>query len=88
MATKTNKPKIKRINALWIKEEYIRDFKTMKVIGIIRIYENGDQAAVDFDTRQVLGYYRAELDHTTDFYGRVLTKGNAVQGLIYEKHKK
>jgi hypothetical protein len=33
----------------------------------------------------ILGYYRAKYDHTTDFYGRVLYKGNAVGMLIGRK---
>ena len=80
--------KVIKCNSMWIKEEQILDFNTRQIIGLIRIYENGDKAAVDFSTRQILGYYKADIDYTTDFYGRHLTKGDAVVGLIYEKHKK
>lgn len=66
------------------KEEYIRDFQTRKVIGILKTERNGDQIAVDFATRKVLGYYRAKFDHTTDFYGRVVAKGNCVVSFIYQ----
>ena len=66
-------------------EEYIKDFNTQLVIGILRTENNGDQVAIDFHSRQVLGYYRKQYDHTTDFYGRVLTHGNTVVSLILNK---
>lgn len=62
-------------------EEYIRDF-SKRIIGIIRTDSNGDQIAIDFATRKILGYYRKNLDHTTDFYGRILYKGNMVSSLF------
>ena len=68
-------------------EEYIRDFNTKLVIGIIETDSNGDQTARDFQSRQILGYYRKKYDHTTDFYGRVLTHGNTVVSLIFNKKK-
>ena len=39
----------------------------------------------DWQSRMILGYYRKRYDHTTDFYGRVLYKGNAVGMLIGRK---
>lgn len=69
-----------------MKEEYIRDFQH-RIIGIIQTMPNGDQIARDFNTRQVLGYYRARYDHTTNFSGVVLARGNALTGLIFDKHK-
>jgi len=71
-----------------MKEEYIRDFKTRRIIGIIKTDTNGDKTAVDFDTRRILGFYRKNLDHTTNFYGVVLAKGDCVVSLIYENAKK
>ena len=65
-------------------EEYIRDFDTRRIIGILRHKPNGDIEAVDFGTRQILGFYRAGQDHTTDFYGRVKAKGNCVVSFIYQ----
>ena len=65
-------------------EEYIRDYNTKQILGIIRTENNGDQAAIDFATRKILGFYRASRDVTTDFIGRVLTKGNTVVALIYK----
>lgn len=66
-------------------EEYIRDYNTKKILGIIRTEPNGDQTAIDFTTRKILGYYRKQFDHTTNFIGVVLTKGNSVVSLIYNK---
>ena len=40
-------------------EEYIRDFNTRQIIGIIKTEANGDKAAIDFATRKILGFYRA-----------------------------
>lgn len=69
------------------REEYIKDFKTQLYLGILRHKSNGDIEAVDFTSRQILGYYRAATDTTTDFFGRILTKGNTVVSLIYEKKR-
>ena len=69
-----------------MKEEYIKDFSG-KILGIIRTDSNGDQQAIDFDTRQILGFYRANHNHTTDFYGRVIARGNCVVSFIYNKRK-
>lgn len=68
----------------WTNEEYIKDFNTQKIIGIIRYYANGDQTAVDFKTRKVLGFYKAALNQTTDFFGRVLSIGNSIHSLFYK----
>ena len=65
-------------------EEYIRDYNTKQILGIIRTENNGDQTAIDFATRKILGFYRASRDVTTDFIGRILTKGNTVVALIYK----
>lgn len=65
-------------------QEYIKDFSG-KILGIIETDSNGDQKAIDFSSRQVLGYYRANYNHTTDFYGRVIAKGNCVVSFIYNK---
>lgn len=65
-------------------EEYIRDFNTRKIIGILRYKENGDIEAVEFNSRKILGFYRAAHDTTTDFLGRMIAKGNCVVSFIYE----
>lgn len=65
-------------------EEYIREFSG-KILGIVQTDSNGDQTAIDFSSRKILGYYRAKQDYTTDFYGRIIAKGNCVVSLIYNK---
>lgn len=70
------------------KEEYIRDFNTKKILGIIKTESNGDQVAIDFPSRKILGYYRVKYDYTTDFYGRILTHGNNVRAFIYQNQVK
>jgi len=70
-----------------MKEEYIKTFNN-QIIGIIETYPNGDQAARAFPSRQVLGYYRAISNITTDFYGRILARGNTVVSLIYNQQNK
>lgn len=74
--------------AYYTKEEYIRDFQTRKIIGILRTLKNGDIEAREFSSRRILGYYRRHVDTTTDFYGRMIAKGNCVVGFIYDAHNK
>lgn len=66
------------------KEEFIKDFKGV-ILGIIETKDDGDQVARNFPGRQILGYYRKTQDHTTDFYGRILSRGNTVISLIFTK---
>lgn len=65
-------------------EEYIKDFSG-KILGIVQTDSNGDQIAKDFQSQKILGYYRAKYNHTTDFFGRIIAKGNCVVSLIYNK---
>jgi len=65
-------------------EEYIREFSG-QILGIIQTDDNGDQTAIDFPSRKILGYYRKKYDYTTDFYGRIISRGNSVVGLIYKE---
>lgn len=66
-------------------EEYIRDFTSQKIIGIIRTESNGDQVAIEYVTRRILGYYRKKINKTTDLFGRILSEGNSVASLLYNK---
>ena len=68
-------------------QEYVKDFSG-RILGIVQSLDNGDQIIKDFNTRQILGYYRARLNHTTDFRGVVIAKGNAAASLIYNANKK
>lgn len=65
-----------------VHEERIKTFEGI-VIGIVETEDNGDQVARDFPSMRVLGRYRAAFNDTTDFYGRVIAKGNSVVSLIY-----
>lgn len=65
--------------------EYIKDYPTQKILGVIETSPNGDQTARDYTTRKILGYYRAQFNHTTDFIGNVIATGNCVVALIYNK---
>jgi len=70
-------------------DEYIRDFNTRQIIGILRYKDNGDIEAVEFKSRRILGIYRASTDDTIDFMTRrVVTKGNSVVSFIYEAYNK
>lgn len=68
------------------KEEYIKTFDGI-ILGIVETQPNGDQIARDFSSRRILGYYRKAYDHTTDFIGRVIARGNTVVSLIYNNKK-
>ena len=71
------------------RDEYIRDFNTRQIIGILRYKPNGDIEAIEFNSRKILGFYRAATDDTVEFYTRkVVTKGNTVVSFIYEAAKK
>lgn len=69
-------------------EEYIRDFSSRKIIGILKTLRNGDIEAREFDSRRILGYYRKDRDMTTDFYGKMIAKGNCVVAFIYDAFNK
>ena len=68
------------------KEEIIKDFYG-HFLGIIETCPNGDQIARVWSSRQIVGFYRKQYDHTTDFYGRVVSQGNTVISLIYKNLK-
>lgn len=65
-------------------EEYIKDFSG-RILGIIKTESNGDRTAIDFPSRRILGYYKKRYDHTTDFIGRVVSRGDTVVSFIYNK---
>ena len=64
--------------------EIIRNYAGLG-IAIYEHQDNGDIVVRDFSSRMILGYYRKSRDVTTDFYGRVLYRGNAVGMLIGRK---
>ncbi len=70
-------------------EEYIRDFETRMIIGILDHKPNGDIYAIEFSSRKILGIYRISTDDTIEFMTRkVVTKGNSVVSFIYEAWQK
>lgn len=64
--------------------EIIQD-RAFRNLAILTYEDNGDIRVQDWSSRQTLGFYRAKYDHTTDFYGRILARGNAVGMLIGRK---
>ena len=48
---------------------------------------NGNQTVRSFPGRQILGYYKKDRDVTTDFYGRIISRGNTAIALIYKDKK-
>ena len=69
--------------------EYIRDFETRKIIGMLEKKPNGDIYAIEFSSRKILGIYRVSTDDTIEFLSRkVVTKGNSVVSFIYEAWSK
>ena len=71
------------------REEYVRDFNTRQIIGILRHKPNGDIEAVEFKSRKILAIYRASTDDTVEFNTRkVVTKGNTAVSFIYEAFNK
>lgn len=65
-------------------KEYIKDFYG-KVLGTLDT-QGTKITARDF-YGNVVGSYDSKDDCTRDFYGRVVTKGNSVVGLIYQAQK-
>ena len=64
--------------------ETIKDFAG-RFIAIYEYHDNGDITVRDWQSRMILGYYRKSRDVTTDFYGRIIARGNAVGMLIGRK---
>lgn len=63
-----------------MREEMIQDWKG-KIIGWVRIYNNGDKEYCNFK-RTIQARYRADLDITTTFGGRKLENGDAGRSYI------
>ena len=64
--------------------ETIKD-ASYRNISIITYQDNGDIMVQDWSSRRIVGYYRKNRDVTTDFYGRIIARGNAVGMLIGRK---
>lgn len=68
-------------------EELIRTFD-QTIIGIIRIKDDGEQLALDFPSRKILGFYWPKDNTTRDFSYKILARGNILAQLIYEYKNK
>jgi hypothetical protein len=68
-------------------KQTIKDFYG-RIIGYIETDEKtGNKTALDFYGK-ILGFYKKNTNVTTDFYGRIVTRGDAAVGLIYDKEEK
>jgi len=61
----------------------IREFSG-KIIGWLETDKDGNQQIRNFHGK-ILGKYDKALDCTRDFYGKIITKGNTVNGLLYSR---
>ena len=48
---------------------------------------NGDKKAMNFEG-QILAKYNKRMNYTTDFYGRILGKGDLTEAIIYTEAAK
>ena len=62
----------------------IRDFYG-KILGYIEEESNGNKTAKNF-YRQILGTYNAKENVTKDFYGRIVSRGDTTQSLVYNNN--
>ena len=63
-----------------MKQEPIKSWNGT-IIGYICYLSGGDKMITDFHGR-MLGFYRANPDHTTDFNGCVIGKGDQLMRLL------
>ena len=61
-------------------KEAIKDFSG-KILGWVETSANGDKVLRDFPGR-ILGKYIKSRNETTDFYGRVVARGDALMTLL------
>lgn len=65
--------------------EPVRDW-TGRVLGFVETDKNGNQTVRNFGGK-VLAYYNKNRDWTTDFAGKVLSRGNTAISYIYLEKK-
>lgn len=63
-------------------KETIKD-KNYRILGYVETKSNGDKVVTTF-TGQILGYYRKNMDVTTDLVGRVLARCDAAVALLFD----
>ena len=66
--------------------EYIKDYSTQRILGILRHEANGDIYAIDFESQNILGVYKASQNITIEYTSqRIVSKGNSVVSFIYQR---
>lgn len=66
--------------------EYIKDYATQRILGILRHESNGDIYAIDFESQNILGVYKASQNITIEYTSqRIVSKGNSVVSFIYQR---
>ena len=66
-----------------MEKEYIKDWQG-RILGVVETDDKGNKTVRDF-YNVILGFYKKDLNITTDFNGRMLTKGDTAVGLIFKK---
>ncbi len=66
--------------------EYIKNF-TGKILGKVITEPNGNKKAMNFEG-QILAKYNKKMNYTTDFYGKILGKGDLTEAIIYTEEAK
>lgn len=69
-----------------MREEVIKDFSG-KILGKVKTDEKTGDKTVRAFSGQILGYYKKQYDYTTDFYGKVVSRGDTAVSLIYQQNK-
>lgn len=63
-------------------KDTIKDFYG-KILGYVETDDNtGNKVAYDF-YRKILGRYNKKENYTRDFYGKILSRGDTTQALVY-----
>lgn len=69
-----------------MQEEYIKDFESKKIIGVLKTNSNGDVCAYAFPSYKWLGIYKKQdnITYLIPSY-RKISDGNSVVSLIYQQ---
>lgn len=70
-----------------VNTDLIRDFYGRIIGKVLTDTSTGEKTAKDFYNR-ILGYYDPRTNTTKDFYRRVVSRGDALVGLIYAENEK
>lgn len=71
------------------KEEYVKDYESKQILGVLKTEPNGDVYALDFPSYRQLGVYKKAEDITCEIPSyRKISDGNSVVSLIYKAKQK